>query len=166
MSGPLGPQQSDGVGRRLLRCVVGAAIVREGRALAARRRTPADLAGLWEFPGGKVEPGESEPAAVARECREELGISVAVGDRLGCAPISEDTELVLYAATLTNGQPTSSATHDLLRWLTMDELAAVQWLEPDKKLLGAVEQHMSTPGDGVAVRRVDGPEAHEPGSSR
>ena len=155
MSGPLVQQQPDGVG--LIRSVVGAAIVREGRVLAARRRAPADLAGLWEFPGGKVEPGESESAAVARECREELGISVAVGDRLACAPISEDVELVLYAATLTAGQPALSATHDLLRWLTMDELATVQWLEPDRNLLNEVEQHLSAPDDGADVRHVDGP---------
>jgi 8-oxo-dGTP diphosphatase len=142
-----------------MRKVVGAAIVCERRVLAARRKTPADLAGLWEFPGGKVEPGESEPAALARECREELGISVAVEGRLGRAPISENLELVLYAATLTKGQPISSATHDLLRWLTMDELVTVQWLEPDKKLLKAVEQHLSRrpppatsriPGSGLA----------------
>ena len=137
------PEQPDGVGRCLVRTVVGAAIVRECRVLAARRRTPANLAGLWEFPGGKVEPGESESAAVVRECREELGISVAVERPLGRAPIGEYIELVLYAATLTQGQPTSSATHDLLRWLAMDELATVQWLEPDEKLLDAVAEHVS-----------------------
>jgi 8-oxo-dGTP diphosphatase len=141
------------MGRGFVRTVVGAAIVRERRVLAARRRTPADLAGLWEFPGGKVEPGESEPAAVARECREELGVSVAVEGQLGRTPISENIELVLYAATLTKGQPSSSATHDLLRWLTMDELATVQWLEPDKTLLKAVERHLSEArGGGVDVR--------------
>jgi len=143
MSRPLVPQQPDGVGRGFVRTVVGAAIVRERRVLAARRRTPANLAGLWEFPGGKVEPGEAESAAVVRECREELGVSVAVEGQLGRALIGENLELVLYAATLTKGQPTSSATHDLLRWLAMDELATVQWLEPDNKLLNAVEQHVS-----------------------
>ena len=143
MSRPLVPQQPDGVGRGGVRTVVGAAIVRERRVLAARRRTPANLAGLWEFPGGKVEPGEPELAAVVRECREELGVSVVVVGQLGRAPIGENMELVLYAATLTEGQPTSSATHDLLRWLAMDELATVQWLEPDNKLLSAVEQHVS-----------------------
>jgi 8-oxo-dGTP diphosphatase len=90
-----------------------------------------------------VEPGESESAAVVRECREELGISVVVEGQLGRAPIGENMDLVLYAATLTKGQPTSSATHDLLRWLAMDELATVQWLEPDTKLLSAVERHVS-----------------------
>jgi 8-oxo-dGTP diphosphatase len=142
-----------------MRTVVGAAIVREGRVLAARRRLPANLAGLWEFPGGKVEPGESESAAVVRECREELGISVTVESRLGRAPIGENLELVLYAATLTQGRPTPSATHDLLRWLVMAELVTIEWLEPDKMLLNAVEQHVSrrpprapsrVPGSGSA----------------
>ena len=137
------PQPPDGAGRGLIRTVVGAAIIRDRRVLAARRRTPANLAGLWEFPGGKVEPGESESTAVVRECYEELGISVAVECQLGRAPIGENTELVLFAATLRKGQPTSSTTHDLLRWLGMDELATVQWLEPDEKLLHAVEEHVS-----------------------
>ena len=84
---------------------------------------------------------------------KNFGISVAVEGRLGRAPISEHIELVLYAATLTKGQPSSSATHDLLRWLTMDELATVQWLEPDKTLLKAVERHLSEArGGGVDVR--------------
>jgi 8-oxo-dGTP diphosphatase len=59
--------------------VVGAAIVRDGRVLAARRTHPAETAGRWEFPGGKVEPGETPQAALAREITEELGARVAVG---------------------------------------------------------------------------------------
>ena len=64
------------------RLVVGAAIVRNGRLLAARRVTPPELACGWEFPGGKVDPGESAPQACAREIREELDCEIEVGQRL------------------------------------------------------------------------------------
>ncbi|MFZ2502533.1 MAG: NUDIX domain-containing protein, partial [Nocardioides sp.] len=60
------------------RLVVGAAIIRSGRVLAARRVAPAEAAGRWEFPGGKVEPGESPAEAVCREVAEELGCQVRV----------------------------------------------------------------------------------------
>jgi 8-oxo-dGTP diphosphatase len=56
--------------------VVGAAIVRDGRVLAARRSAPSELAGGWEFPGGKVEDGERPEQSLIRELREELGIEV------------------------------------------------------------------------------------------
>ena len=91
--------------RPSVRIVVGAAIVRDGRVLAARRSAPPATAGGWEFPGGKVEPGESAPAALIRECREELGVTVSVGELLGTAPIPPGFELHVYAATLAAGTP-------------------------------------------------------------
>ena len=57
--------------------VVAAAIVRDGRVLAARRTQPANVAGRWELPGGKVDPGETPEQALVRELREELGIETA-----------------------------------------------------------------------------------------
>ena len=66
--------------------VVGAAVVRDGRVLACRRTAPPAAAGRWEFPGGKVEPGESPDAALVRELHEELGVGATVTawlDRLG-----------------------------------------------------------------------------------
>jgi 8-oxo-dGTP diphosphatase len=65
------------------RVVVAAVIERDGLILAARRVGPPALAGRWEFPGGKVEPGESDVEALVRECREELGVNIAVGERIG-----------------------------------------------------------------------------------
>ena len=116
--------------------VVAAAVVRDGRVLAARRRRPAHLAGGWEFPGGKVEPGEDDPVALARECREELGVDVAVGTRL--AETSDDTiVLVLYAAGCT-GEPTAGADHDALRWLAGHELDEPAWLPVDRAVTGSV----------------------------
>src|SRR5213078_1610252 len=97
--------------------VVGAAIVRGGEVLCARRSAPAHVAGKWEFPGGKVEAGESDVEAVVRECREELGVEVEVGARVGAdARIDDRFTLRVYLARLEPGQPEPSPLedHDLL----------------------------------------------------
>ncbi|HZC70402.1 MAG TPA: (deoxy)nucleoside triphosphate pyrophosphohydrolase [Jatrophihabitans sp.] len=117
--------------------VVGAAIVRDGRVLAARRAGPADLAGRWEFPGGKVEPDESEAAALMRECREELGVAVQVGERLGEAA-DPRIRLVLYVAYLETDEPRPHDDHDAIRWLPKSELEDVDWLPIDRVLLPVV----------------------------
>jgi 8-oxo-dGTP diphosphatase len=115
--------------------VVGAAIVRDGRVLAARRSAPPELAGQWEFPGGKVEAGESERAALVRECREELGVDIEPGERLAEATIRPGLVLRLYRATLLTGEPAALQDHDELRWLGADELDSVPWLPADRPLL-------------------------------
>jgi 8-oxo-dGTP diphosphatase len=112
--------------------VVAAAIERDGRYLAARRTKPDWAAGRWEFPGGKVEPGESEVDALVREIREELGVEIAVGERVpGEWPLHDDLVLHLYVATLTDGEPQPLDHHDALRWVTPDEFDDVAWLESD-----------------------------------
>jgi 8-oxo-dGTP diphosphatase len=121
-----------------VRVVVGAAIVRDGRVLAARRSAPPELAGGWEFPGGKVEPGESEPSALMRECREELGVRVTVGELLGSAPLSRGFVLHVYLAALVAGEPRPLQDHDELRWLAADELDSVDWLPAERPALAAV----------------------------
>ena len=124
--------------------VVGALIVddlaRPTRVLAARRTTPP--AGRWEFPGGKVEPGESAVDGLAREIAEELLVAVEVGDRLdppdgGRWVISEALELELWWCTA-DGGPTPHDSHDAVRWLTAEELTAVDWLDGDRAALPAV----------------------------
>jgi len=117
--------------------VVGAAIVRGGRLLAARRSAPRAVAGGWEFPGGKVEPGESEVDALVRECREELGVKIGVGALLGTAA-HDGLVLRVYRAALLAGEPRPLQDHDELRWLAVDEVADVPWLAADMPLLPAV----------------------------
>src|SRR3569833_4195436 len=63
--------------------IVGAAIIADGRVLACERAEPPEMAGMWEFPGGKVEEGEGETEALVRECVEELDVVVEVGVRFG-----------------------------------------------------------------------------------
>lgn len=116
--------------------VVAAAIVSAGRVLAAQRSYPPPLAGLWELPGGKVAPGEEEVAALRRECREELGVTIEVGGRVGAdlPTAGGAATLRVYGATVTAGTPTSLE-HLGLRWLGPDELDNVEWLPTDRPLL-------------------------------
>ena len=115
--------------------VVGAAVVRDGRVLAARRTRPAEAAGGWEFPGGKVEAGEEPAAAVVREVREELGCDVAVTGMLASvARISEGYTLRVALVEIVSGEPTPHE-HDALRWLGPDELDQVGWLPADRPFL-------------------------------
>ncbi len=118
--------------------VVGAALLRDGRVLAARRSAPAELAGGWEFPGGKVETGESEAGALIRECREELGVEVTVGPLLGSTTLAPGLELHVYRAAVVAGEPAPLQDHDEVRWLRAAELDALGWLPADRPLLGAL----------------------------
>ena len=118
--------------------VMGAAIVHEGRVLAARRTTPAVAAGRWELPGGKVEPGEDPEVAIVREIREELGCEVTVTGHLGGEqPVKPGYALRVAVATLAAGEPVPHE-HDAVRWLGPDELDQVDWLEPDLPFLPAL----------------------------
>lgn len=114
--------------------VVGAALLDGGRLLAARRSAPPELAGRWELPGGKVEPGESPEAALARELREELGVEAEPVRRVpGQWPLRAPYVLQVWTARLRAGSPEPKALqdHDELRWLTAATLWTVEWLEQD-----------------------------------
>jgi 8-oxo-dGTP diphosphatase len=129
--------------------VVGAAIVEDGRVLVARRAGgPFD--GLWEFPGGKVEPGESDLSALVRECAEELGVAIVpqsfLGEVLldgvvgGGAPGS--STLRVWEARLASGEPVAHE-HAEIRWVDVAELAALDWIPADRPLLPAVQTLLS-----------------------
>jgi 8-oxo-dGTP diphosphatase len=122
--------------------VVGAALVRDGRVLASRRTEPPRLAGLWEFPGGKVEPGESDREALLRELREELRVEAEVGERLGGdLPIGETAVLRVYLCRLVCGEP-ALVDHDEHRWLSARELLDVPWIPVDLPLVEQLRAHL------------------------
>lgn len=109
--------------------VVGAAVVHDGRVLAARRATPP--VGGWELPGGKVEPGESPTQALEREVAEELGCGIAVTGWLdGEVEVRPGLRLRAALARLVVGEPVPRE-HDAVRWLRGDQLDAVAWLSAD-----------------------------------
>jgi 8-oxo-dGTP diphosphatase len=103
--------------------------------LASRRTEPPRLAGLWEFPGGKVEPGEDDVSALVRELREELRVEVEVGERLGDdLPIGATAVLRVYVCRLLAGEP-ALVDHDEHRWLGADDLLDVPWIPVDLPLV-------------------------------
>jgi 8-oxo-dGTP diphosphatase len=104
-----------------------------GRVLAGRRRS-----GGWEFPGGKVEPGERQRHAAVRECAEELGVRVRVGRRLpGAEPCGNGYVLMIWTGAIVAGQP-RPLDHAELRWVNRAELGTLDWLTPDVPFLPAV----------------------------
>ena len=114
---------------------MGAAILRHGRVLAARRTFPAEAAGRWEFPGGKVEAGETSDDALVREIDEELGCTIEVTSWLPeRAAIGDRHVLRVALARLVDGEPDPHE-HDAVRWLSPDELDDVDWLDADRPFL-------------------------------
>jgi 8-oxo-dGTP diphosphatase len=99
--------------------------------LAARRTKPPRG---WEFPGGKVEPGESDGVALERELLEELGVGVRALRLLGRVT-DEHIELCLWQVELRSGLVFAGPDHDQLRWLELDELDTMDWLALDRELL-------------------------------
>jgi 8-oxo-dGTP diphosphatase len=114
--------------------VVGAVIRNDaGEVLCALRAPNMSMAGLWEFPGGKMEPHEAPAESLRREIREELGCEISVGDLV--ADVTHPypnviVHLMTYAATVVGGQPVAKE-HAELRWVTPAALSALHWAPAD-----------------------------------
>ncbi len=119
--------------------VVGAAIVRGGLVLVALRSASMSSSGLWEFPGGKVERGESPEAALRREIMEELGVSVRVGEEVlpREAPVAGAIRLRVYRCELVEGTPRPQE-HAELRWVAPRELLSLDLAEADVPFAAAM----------------------------
>jgi len=119
---------------------VAAAVIRDGDQVFATQRGYGPYRGGWEFPGGKIEQGETPEQALAREIREELDTEVAVGEKI--AQVEYDypefhLSMGCYWCTVRSGHLTLKE-HEAARWLGMEEMDAVGWL----------------PADQIAVRRI------------
>jgi 8-oxo-dGTP diphosphatase len=119
------------------RVIVAAVIMTNGRVLACERSAPPEVAGRWEFPGGKVERGETDAQALARECLEELGVRVEVGERVGPdVPLAHGRAVLrVFRVTLLNGDVPRALEHTAMRWLGPAELTSVRWLPADKPIV-------------------------------
>lgn len=124
--------------------VVAAAIVRDGRLLATRR-VAGKYAGLWEFPGGKVEPGEDLHAALHRELHEELSVHVRLGERVGrWWPLDGGARMAVFLASLEPaGTVTLGADHSAMAWVGHEDALDLQWIGADRPIVSAVLERIS-----------------------
>ncbi len=127
--------------RPFVHVVAAAVIDATGRVLIAQRPSGKHLAGGWEFPGGKLEPGEERLAGLARELREELGITIAATPRplirVRHAYPSREVLLDIWVVKRYRGDP-QGLDGQALRWCTQDELAAAELLPADKPIVTAL----------------------------
>lgn len=122
--------------------VTAGVIIRQGRLLAARRPEGAVRGGLWELPGGKVEPGESREECLQRELLEELAVAVDVGQHL--TSVVHDygdlcVQLHAYRCQISRGTPTALQ-HAELRWLEPGQLDTVNWSTADRPIVERARQ--------------------------
>jgi len=117
-----------------------------GRILAAQRSRTMSMPLKWEFPGGKLDAGESPETCLKREITEEMGIEIAIGRALPpsthCYP---DFTITLYpfVCTITSGEPSLNE-HRAIAWLLPEELPALNWTEADAPI---IESYRRSPAD-------------------
>jgi len=122
--------------------VTAAIMVKTNRVFAARRNPGTHMAGFWEFPGGKIEVGETPEACLARELLEEFGIATQVGAFLGESTYDYGTktvQLLAYEVIHLSGDFELRA-HDELSWLALDELDQIKWAPADIALVAVYKK--------------------------
>ena len=141
--------------------VVGAVVVDDlrqpTRFLAAQRAYPAQLRGQWEFPGGKVEPGEVPQAALARELREELDIVVKIGvevtpdKSLSTWPLKPGLEMRVWLVSTDRPEISPGTSHMQVKWVTPVQALDLNWLAPDLPIVRQIIKLMAA-GQGKCVQ--------------
>ncbi len=119
----------------------------KGRVLVQQRPTDAMLGGLWEFPGGKAEPGEALPDACRREVREELGVEVEVGeplDRIGHAYSHFKITLHAFRCRIASGAPVHHAGQPI-RWVAVEDLAGLAFPRANRRLIDGLRERERNP---------------------
>ena len=111
--------------------------MKDGKVFMARRKPGKSLAGFWEFPGGKVEPGEDHKTALARELEEELGVCVEVGDFIATGHTKgEEVEINLHGYFIDwDAEPSASSDHDQMGWMGEEDVAQLNIPEADMPIL-------------------------------
>ena len=119
-----------------------AAIIQKGNAILATQRGYGDLKDGWEFPGGKIEPGEAHDEALIREIKEELQANINVGERLITINYNGYEKFYLtmhcYLCTLTEDSHVTLLEHEAAKWLTKETLYSVDWLPADIEAVDAL----------------------------
>lgn len=131
--------------------VVGAAILRGSTCLVALRSAAMAEPGCWEFPGGKIEPGESPTEALSREIGEELGCRIAAGPLLGTGTADAGARRIrldVFEASLVSGEPVARE-HQELRWAGPQELRVLRWAPADIPVVPAVLARLERGGRGL-----------------
>ena len=117
--------------------VVAGVVTHQGKILACRNAASRRHAGFWEFPGGKVEAGESNEFALQRELREELQIEVEILRLLATNDFQPPLEgqILFYEAQLQSAPPLISQDHDELLWVSLAELSGLNWAPADQEFV-------------------------------
>jgi 8-oxo-dGTP diphosphatase len=125
--------------------IVAAVIERDGAYLITRRRATAVLPLMWEFPGGKVEPGETDSEALGREVAHRLGVSIVCGSLMNCVTHAYEhysVDLFLYACSLVEGREPAPLKVSEFRWVKSQEFEQYEFTPADEasmtKLLGDI----------------------------
>ena len=135
-------------GENMKTIYVAAAVIRDGDQIFATQRGYGDYKDGWEFPGGKIEPGETPQQALVREIKEELDTEIVVGDFL--AAIEYDypafhLSMQCFWCTITEGTPVLKE-HEAARWLDVESIGSVAWLPADLSIIELIREQLKDQG--------------------